>query len=603
MGLSAAPAVVVLGPGAEGVARRVAAALPGARLHGRAGRGVAAAVAFADLGLHLRALFQAGTPIVGVCAAGILIRALAPAIGDKRAEPPVVAVAVDGSAVVPLLGGHRGGNELARRIAAALGVDAAVTTAGDARFGVALDEPPPGWRLVNPDDVKPFVAKLLAGAKARLDGAASWLAESALPLADDGDLTLVATERAEPGDARRLVYHPPLLALGVGCERGVEAEALVVHARAALADAGLAEGAVAGVYSLDLKADEPAVHALAWALDVPARFFDTASLAAETPRLANPSAAVGRAVGVPGVAEAAALAAAGRDATLILPKRKGAGVTCAVARAPTAFDGAARGRPRGTLAVVGLGPGGGDWRTPEAETALADADEVVGYRGYLDLIDPPRDGCRHHGYDLGEEETRVRAAYCLAASGRRVALVTSGDAGIYAMAALVLECLDRDPPPAWRRVALRVLPGVSAMQAAAARIGAPLGHDFCAISLSDLLTPWAVIERRLEAAAAGDFVVALYNPVSKRRRRQIALARDILLARRPATTPVVLARNLGRAGEAVSVIDLAALGADAVDMLTLVLIGSSATRRVARGDGGVWVYTSRGYAAKGGGGG
>ena len=182
--------------------------------------------------------------------------------------------------------------------------------------------------------------------------------------------------------------------------------------------------------------------------------------------------------------------------------------------------------------------------------------------------------------------------------GREVALVCSGDAGIYAMATLVYELIERGDNTDWARVEIRGLPGVSAMQAAAARIGAPLGHDFCAISLSDLLTPWPAIEQRLKAAAEGDFVIAFYNPVSLRRRSQLAAAKEILLKKRPADTPVILARNLGREGERVTVVDLSALDIDAVDMLTLVIVGSSETRRVARPDGGVWVYTPRGYAAK-----
>ena len=179
-----------------------------------------------------------------------------------------------------------------------------------------------------------------------------------------------------------------------------------------------------------------------------------------------------------------------------------------------------------------------------------------------------------------------------------MALVSSGDAGIYAMASLVFELIERQRDADWQRVEIVGLPGVSAMQAAAARVGAPLGHDFCAISLSDLLTPWPVIAARLEAAAAGDFVVALYNPVSQRRSHQLGAARDILLGRRPPETPVVVARNLGRPGEAVSLTTLAALDPATVDMLSLVLIGSSATRVVARPDGGAWVYTPRGYERK-----
>jgi len=198
---------------------------------------------------------------------------------------------------------------------------------------------------------------------------------------------------------------------------------------------------------------------------------------------------------------------------------------------------------------------------------------------------------------MTEETARCRAALDLAAGGRTVALVSSGDAGVYGMAALVFELLDREDKADWNRIAIQVVPGLSALQAAAARAGAPLGHDFCTVSLSDLLTPWPVIEQRPRAAAAGDFVVALYNPVSRRRRNQLPAARDILLAGRPADTPVILARNLGRDGETVAVTRLAELTANDADMLTVVLVGAASTRAVVRGVNR-WVYTPRGYAGK-----
>ena len=595
---AASEAVVFVALTAKGaaLALRLAESLPGAEVHGLAGRADAAPLVFQETMAHLRDLFLDGRPIVGLCAAGILVRALGPVLSDKRAEPPVLALAEDGAAVVPLLGGHRGANALARRLARVLDIAPAITTAGDQRFGVALDEPPLGWRLANPADYKAFSAALLDGAEVRLEGAASWLSDSGLPLSEDGALTLHATVERRAGSAEALIYHPARLALGLGCERGAEAEELIALARRCLAEAGLAEAAVAGVYSLDLKADEAAVHAVAEALGVQARFFDAARLEAEAPRLARPSDLVFREVGCHGVSEGAALAAAGPEGRLLVEKTRSTRGTCAVALAPEPIG--MVGAPRGRLAVIGLGPGDPSWRTPEVSAAAAEATDLVGYRLYLDLLGPLAEGKRRHDYDLGEEEARVRAALDLAAEGRQVALVCSGDPGIYAMAALVFELLDRVDRPAWKRVAISVAPGLSALQAAAARIGAPLGHDFCAISLSDLLTPWSAIERRLEAAAEGDFVVALYNPVSQRRKRQLEAAVEILGRARPADTPVVLARRLGREGEAVEVIDLKDLAPARVDMLTVVLVGSSETRRVARGDGGCWVYTPRGYAAK-----
>jgi len=281
----------------------------------------------------------------------------------------------------------------------------------------------------------------------------------------------------------------------------------------------------------------------------------------------------------------------------VIEKRKSERATCALARATLPLDAANVGTARGSLSIVGIGPGTPAWRTPEVTRLLAEASDIVGYGLYLDLIEDVIAGKQRHQSDLAQEEARARRALELAAEGRNVALVGSGDAGIYALATLVFELLDREDRADWNRLAIAVSPGVSAFQAAAARIGAPMGHDFCTISLSDLLTPWEEIERRLRAAAQGDFVVAFYNPVSKRRRTQLAEARDILLTERPAETPVVLARNLGRDGESVEVVTLGALEPDMADMLTMVVVGNRQTRHVTRGQE-QWVYTPRGYAKK-----
>ncbi len=275
------PVIVVLGPGGLEAARRLRAALPGATLHGYAPRITGADAAFDDVGAHLRALFAAGQAIVGVCAAGVLVRALAPLLADKRTEPPVVAVAEDGSVAVPLLGGHHGANDLARTMARLLGGVAAVTTAGDLRLGAALDAPPPGFRLADPALAKAAVAYLLAGAPVSLEieaaaGDCGWL--RALPQAPQAGRRIVVTDRSVKADGQTLVYHPATLAVGVGCERGAPADALIALVKGALAGAGLAPESVACVASIALKAAEPAVRAVAAALDVPARFFDAERL-------------------------------------------------------------------------------------------------------------------------------------------------------------------------------------------------------------------------------------------------------------------------------------------------------------------------------------
>ncbi len=248
---------------------------------------------------------------------------------------------------------------------------------------------------------------------------------------------------------------------------------------------------------------------------------------------------------------------------------------------------------KGSLAVVGLGPGPACWLAPEASLALEGASDIVGYRPYVDRV-PERPGQRRHASDNRVEIDRARHALRMAAEGRRVAVVSGGDPGIFAMAAAVLEAIE-DGDPEWRLLDITVIPGVSAMQAAAARLGAPLGHDFCAISLSDNLKPWSIVERRLRAAADGDFVIALYNPASKARPERIHDAFALLRHVKAAETPVAFARAVGRDDEKIVLSTLRAADPGVADMSTLVLIGSSETRLVERPGHAPWVLTPRTY--------
>jgi len=590
-------ALVALTADGGRLARGLQDHLPDAELLGLRARVTDCDTAFDDVTETLTELFRAGRPIVGICAAGILIRTLAPQLADKRNEPPVLALAPDGSSIVPLLGGHHGANTLAQRIADITGGHAALTTAGEIAYGVALDAPPPGWTLGNPERAKDVMGGLLAGQAPCLvieAGDPGWLAD--MPTDHDGTWMIRITDRDITANPNELLMHPPSLAVGVGCERDCSAAELHTLVRETLSDAGLSPASVAAIVSIDVKADEVAVHALADGLGVPARFFPADVLEAETPRLANPSDIVFREVGAHGVAEAAALAATGPQGSLIVPKHKSRRATCAIARA-THLDANEIGRARGHLSIVGTGPGDTAHRIPATDRAVAQAQDLVGYGPYLDLLGPATRGKIRYDFDLGAESDRCRHALDLAAQGRNVALVSSGDPGVFAMATLVFELLDKEDNPAWRRLSIDVHPGVSAMQLAAARAGAPLGHDFCAISLSDLLTPWPAIQARLKAAAEADFVVALYNPASHKRRHQIETARHILLAHRPDDTPVIVARNLAREGESVEIVTLSELRLDTIDMLTVVIIGNSQSRAL-HAAGRNWAYTPRGYARK-----
>ena len=601
---------------------------------------------------HLAVLFSEGTAIIGVCASGILIRGVACCLENKQNEPPLVAVAEDGTSVVPLLGGHRGANALARNIGKLIGITPAITTAGDLRFGIALDEPPQGFVLANPEDVKVFTAELLAGESVMLSqgtnpitrglvkaeknvvpeymaGIYKWLEESSLSFEENAKLRITLSPDPILGNAKHLVYNPVSekpannVVVGVGCERGTESEELIKLVLKALVKNDIAPERVALVVSLDLKSDEPAVHELAAYFteisgsECPVRFFDAATLETQASNLLNPSEIVFREVGCHGVAEGAALAAAVASASstsnrkLLVPKIKSAKATCAVAELEDLTDPKKIGRAQGTLFVVGIGPGSSKWRIAETEQMLRKATDWVGYGLYLDLISELYNGQKLHYFDLGEEELRVQHSLELAAQGKTVALISSGDPGIYAMSSLVFEMLEignsassaknyakENTVAEWQRINVEVSPGISAIQAASARIGAPLGHDFCTISLSDLLTSWETIERRIHAAAEGDFVIAFYNPVSRRRTTQLLQAKKILLKHRLVATPVIIARNLGREEEKIKVVSLENLDPAQVDMLTVVLVGSSQSRSVQFPNGVVKVYTPRGYDKK-----
>ncbi|HEY3912223.1 MAG TPA: precorrin-3B C(17)-methyltransferase [Stellaceae bacterium] len=567
---AAAPAILVLGDGSLAAARRVRGALPGAAIHGLSGRVTGADAIFTDFGDTLRQLFADDIPTIAFCAAGIVIRALAPLLADKRGEPPVLAVAEDGSAVVPLLGGLRGVNALARTLGEALGTAPAITTTGEVRFGAALENPPEGYELRNPGDAKRVMSDLLAGDRVRLSGDAPWLTRTRLPFASDGNLSIAVTAEERGPAERELIFHPRSVAVALvaGCPD------LPRQVGNVLGRLGLSPRAVAAVVAAERHAAQPEIHAVAAALERPLRLVEMPAGSGDDRELI--AGLIARAVPDPIMMPAI-------DRTI--------GV--AVAASPIAVT--ALGRSRGHLAVVGLGPGGGGWMIAEARKALTAAQDIIGYETYLRMAGPFRAEQTAHPSDNRAEIDRARHALALAARGRRVAIVSSGDPGVFAMASAVMEALDGSDHPAWHGVELGVIPGVSAAHAAAARAGAPLGHDFCVLSLSDNLKPWAVIERRLALAAEADLVLALYNPVSRARPWQLGRAAEIVRRYRAPATPVVLGRDLGRPGESIRALSLAELSPADADMRTIVVIGSSTTRVFPRADGGRWVYTPRRY--------
>ena len=560
-----APAIVILGSGALATARRLQQCYPQALIHGLAERVTDVDRSYQDFGATLRQLYQQDTPIIALCAAGIVIRSLAPVLLEKGAEPPVLAVAEDGSAVVPLLGGLAGVNVLAREIAAGLGIAAAITTSGELRFGTCLLNPPSGYALADLELGKRFVSDLLAGEAVRVEGAAPWLADARLPKDAQARLTIHVGSEARQSSANELLIHPRNVLVAVSAAQPELAESV----RDALQRSGIALPSLACLLASERDMADPVLHEAAVALAVPLRF------AAAQGSLAQ-----------------LALQAVPQSSPIAIGKH----VAIAVADQP--LDIASIGLPRGRLAVIGLGPGAADLMVPAVKAELARANDVLGYETYVRMAGPFRADQVLHCTDNREEMQRARHAFELAAQGRSVVVVSSGDPGVFAMAAAVLEALHESTDPRWHAVELEMLPGVSASLATAAQAGAPLGHDFCVLSLSDNLKPWAIIEKRLDLACEADLALAFYNPISRSRPWQLGKALDIVRQHRAPTTPIVLGRDIGRPGQTLRVITLGELTPEQVDMRTMVLVGSSTTCTFAKAAGGTWVYTPRWYGSK-----
>ncbi|MEU3530021.1 precorrin-3B C(17)-methyltransferase [Streptomyces murinus] len=521
------------------------------------------------VGEAVRSAFAECGQLVCFLATGATVRLLAPLLAGKAADPGVVCVDEGGRFAVSLVGGHGGGaNELAREVGELLGAEPVVTTATDAVGLAGLDT----LGLPCEGAVAAVSRALLDGEPVALDAELPWPLPP-LPVSPRGSYTIRLTDRdVEPGP-REVLLRPPSLVVGVGASRGAPVDEVLGLIQETLREAGLSPRSVAELATVDAKSKEPGILGAAGRLGVPVVTYSAEELAAvEVP---NPSAAPLAAVGTPSVAEAAALLGGGE---LLVPKRKSdaspAMATCAVVRRPG----------RGRLAVVGLGPGARDLLTPRATAELRRASVLVGLDQYVDQIrDLLRPGTRVLESGLGAEEERARTAVEQARLGHAVALIGSGDAGVYAMASPALAEASDD-------IEVIGVPGVTAALAAAAILGAPLGHDHVSISLSDLHTPWEVIERRVRAAAEADLVVTFYNPRSRGRDWQLPKALGILAEHRAPTTPVGVVRNASRPDGSSRVSTLAGLDPASVDMMTVVTVGNTATRTVAGR-----MVTPRGY--------
>ncbi|MFG3031212.1 precorrin-3B C(17)-methyltransferase [Streptomyces sp. NPDC048253] len=524
------------------------------------------------VGDAVRRAFAECEQLVCFLATGAVVRLVAPLLSDKTSDPGVVCVDEAGRFAVPVVGGHAGGaNELALAVAELLGAQPVVTTATDAVGIPGLDT----LGLPVEGDVAGVTRALLDGEPVALAAEVAWPLPP-VPFAERGSYIVRLTDRVIEPASGEVLLRPPSLVVGVGASRGAPVDEVLDLVEGVLREAGLSVRSLAELATVDAKADEPGIVGAARRLGVPVVTYSAEELAGvEVP---NPSDAPLAAVGTPSVAEAAALIGGGE---LLVPKRKSeradgrpAMATCAVVRRPG----------RGRLAVVGLGPGARDLLTPRAKAELRRASVLVGLDQYVDQIrDLLRPGTRILESGLGAEEERARTAVEEARRGQSVALIGSGDAGVYAMASPALAEASDD-------IDVVGVPGVTAALAAGAILGAPLGHDHVSISLSDLHTPWEVIERRVRAAAEADIVVTFYNPRSRGRDWQLPKALSILAEHREPTTPVGVVRNASRPDGTARLTTLTELDPAWVDMMTVVTVGNTATRNIAGR-----MVTPRGY--------
>ncbi len=548
--------------------------------------------------------------LIVFAALGAVVRVLATHMRDKRSDPGVLVVDEGAHHVISVLSGHAGGaNELARQVAALLGAAPVITTASDAQGVFALDllGSQEGWACEREHWLTHAMAAVVNGAEVTIiqeAGETGWQDSPAVPAnvriynslgayttraesQPPGPVVLI-TDRVSPLaqlPEETVVYRPKTLVVGMGCERGVSLEELEAAMTTTLGTHDLAVTSIKHLATVSVKEDEAGLNAFAAKHHLPVLYYSPQQLCSV--KVPNPSAVVAQAIGAPGVCEPAALLGAGVS-ELLVPKVKHGRVTVAVARASGGPS--LKSQSHGALYLVGIGPGGLRDMTSRARSVICQAEVVIGYRLYLDLMRDLLSGKKVVTSELSEEWERAHVAIEWAAKGHRVVLLSSGDIGVYGMAGPVFEQLFQR---GWKRggaFAVEVVSGITAASSCAAILGAPLMQDFVVISLSDRLTPWTLIRQRLEAAAGADFVVVLYNPRSSHRQRQLKDARTILLKHKRPDTPVGIVTRCGREGESVRIATLESFLAADIGMFTTIIVGNAET--LATND---FMVTPRGY--------
>jgi len=552
-----------------------------------AGRTVANKLPFfnhhGEAGSYIRRVWSEVDGLVIIGAVPIALRLIAPLLRDKQSDPAVVGVDDQGRFAIALSGGHRhtrslGANSLARMVASILGAQPIITTSSESHGIFPLDDVE-GFKVTG--DVSGVVKQMIKGANPLVDNQLGWPLPPELPHGE-GPGRLVVTDLLVPEEKLTVFWHPPSLILGIGVTTKATSAELIEFVESSLENNRLTRYSIGAVATLDRKATEPSIVGLANHFHVPVLSFSAEELDAQP--VSMPNDKVRSFMGTSSVAEAAALLAAGPSGELLVGKQIATRATLAVAR---------RKNPRGSITVIGIGPGSPEHRGMNAITSIKQAQIVIGYTPYLqsieDLLSPAQQVI---DYPIGEEIQRVQHALSLARQGYSVALISSGDPGVYGMASPLLETAVLEEQD--RSLSISVVPGVTAALGAAAVLGAPLASDHAVISLSDLLTPWEVIEKRLHMASEADLVIALYNPASKRRSWQLPRAIEIIAHYRAPSTPVGVVTNLSRPGERVHLTSLAELDISSVSMTTCLIVGSSNTIRA-----GQWMITKRGYPLTG----
>jgi cobalt-precorrin 5A hydrolase / precorrin-3B C17-methyltransferase len=556
-------------------------------------------------------------------ATGAVIRTIAPLLRDKHNDPAIIVIDITGKYVISLCGGHQSNSDLLTTlIAEQLSATPILTGTSSSLNLPAIDllGNPFGWQKGTGSWTKVMAAVANNQPVEVIQDAGSKLWIDSLPqnhsliitnLKEDSKdevittlkkpqarIWISATKRnlADSATFPRVQWHPRVLWVGLGCERDTATQLVKDALATTLQKYHLSPKAIAGVATIELKADEVAILRLCREENLPLKTFNADTL--KQISVPTPSNIVEQEVGTPSVAEAAAILGAmsvnsleqSQNCQLIVKKQifkqedRGA-VTIAIAQSEVEYTGR-----MGKLYLIGIGPGSLEQITPAAKTAITQADVVIGYTLYIDLIKPLfRSSQIIEALPITQEQQRGERAIQLARWGLTVAVISSGDCGIYGMAGLVLEQLKVS---GWdgKTPQVRVFPGISALQAVASRVGAPLMHDFCAISLSDLLTPWNIILKRIEAAAIGDFITVFYNPRSQKRIEQIVKAREIFLQYRAQDTPVAIVKSVYREDEQITITTLEEMLNHSIDMLTTVIIGNSNTYQYAD-----WIITPRGY--------